>query len=100
MRLVGEDPLVNGVCKGAAYGTATFFPAPKDLAANVEANRICRSCRVREVCLSIALEGDECGVWGGVPEDLRVEYKKRGLSPAKMLRSADWEMTKQLAAAG
>ena len=43
-----------------------------------EAKRVCRTCEVREQCLTGALEtGQDHGIWGGMSEDERRALKRR-----------------------
>jgi WhiB family redox-sensing transcriptional regulator len=52
-----------------------FFPIGTGPAADADAQRakaVCRSCPVREQCLTFALSsGQDSGVWGGLTEEER-----------------------------
>ncbi len=66
-------------CRG--YPANTFYPETADAVA--VAKRICAGCKVREVCLDIALRNKEpYGVWGGMTERERARAIKRSLRAA------------------
>lgn len=57
------------------FPTGNTGPAVRQIE---EAKQVCRSCDVRETCLSWALEtGQDFGVWGGMSEDERRALKRR-----------------------
>lgn len=78
-----EDWVRYGECR--RYDPELFFPVssvgPGGSDAEL-AKAICRSCPVRQECLTWALRAGEAdGVWGGTtPEDRR--YLRRELAPA------------------
>ncbi len=67
-------------CRG--YPAKTFYPETAEAVAVTK--RICAGCKVRELCLELALRNSEpYGVWGGLSEDDREEiYVRRRLSVA------------------
>jgi WhiB family redox-sensing transcriptional regulator len=67
-----------------ARGSCTNLPAdtffPTDSVGVASAQKICRSCKVRELCLEYALTNHLAhGVWGGTSERqrLRIQRERR-----------------------
>lgn len=55
-----------------------FFPGKGDLSAARAAKRVCAMCEVRSECLDYSLRHNEIhGVWGGLTERQRREYKRQ-----------------------
>ena len=69
-----------------------FFPAGSTGAAVgwiQSAKAICRSCPVKDACLTFALEtNQEAGVWGGTDEDERRRLRKVWRSGRQPITSA------------
>ena len=83
MLLGGEryDWMAHASCRNQSE---KMFPRwHKDISYIPEARALCRSCPVKEPCLTYALEfppSDMHGVWAGkTPRQLAAEQKKRGI---------------------
>ncbi|MFC8430112.1 WhiB family transcriptional regulator [Streptomyces sp. NPDC057253] len=69
-------------CRGT--DTATFFPAPGDLATVRRALLICGRCPVLIPCRRYALDHRErYGIWGGLTEETRETLLRIGPPPAE-----------------
>lgn len=66
----------DGLCR--QIPAESFFPdTTKAADVTAEAKRICSMCDVTALCLVYALEtNQEYGVWGGLSEKQRREYKR------------------------
>lgn len=64
-----------------------FFPIGNEgpaLLQIAEAKTVCRRCPVVSDCLAWAIEsGQGAGVWGGMSEDERRAFKRRGRTPER-----------------
>jgi WhiB family redox-sensing transcriptional regulator len=76
----GEDWHYRAECLGEE--PELFFPVGNKTRHAIlqirEAKAVCRRCPVREECLNEALNNKiDHGVWGGLDEEERREYKRR-----------------------
>lgn len=68
----------NAACRDSEY--EMFFPPPENAAKVKMAALICEECVVKDDCLEYALEtNQEFGVWGGLSEGDRRNYRRRWL---------------------
>lgn len=84
MELMSEWSLINrhfdwmdyAACAGADPGL--FFAERGWFAKYTEARKMCAKCRVREDCLTFALDNNiKHGVWGGLIPDERIEIRRK-----------------------
>lgn len=68
---------LRGLC--AKYDPEIWFPLPKDDATAAVAKSVCARCPIQGECLTEALDRNyEFGVWGGMTEDERRAFRRRG----------------------
>ncbi len=65
-----------------------FFPeSNKDWVQIEQAKAICKPCPVQSECLTLALEMDAEGVWGGMSDAERTAMKKRNRGAKTVVRN-------------
>ena len=108
VRLFLTAPWVTlAACRGLSRDRFDlFFPDKHDSTAAANGRAVCKTCTVREECLTYSLdEGIRDGIWGGMSERERrpvrkarslamVDAFKANLEPVRVLptRSAGWDV--------
>lgn len=88
-QLLGE-PTTSWRSEGRCLDSKThiFFPVTDktDIAATVEARKICAGCPVRQECLDFAISTNQVGIWGGKTTTERAGIRRKMLREARQNR--------------
>lgn len=78
-----RDWIRRAACGG--MDADVFYPVASGPDATGEAERVCRDCPVRAMCLEYALDNDEqYGMWGGMDPEERRRLKRLDMRRRRM----------------
>lgn len=70
------DVVARAACRFDDVPTWLFFPSRGDNQTVAKAKAVCRTCPVQTECLTVALENNEPGIWGGTSAQERREMRR------------------------